>query len=140
MNNGMDKKQIRQVRASMTTIRRQISRAREGLKCMRTDMSVFREWITDMNAINASMVQRIQAGKKENQVYKAAIRRCSPTRTKINAKAAETVRRLNYEMLLTESQMFKERIEHFNLAKPIKAGDLFPNYFYKATAIIRRKN
>jgi hypothetical protein len=85
------------------------------------------------------MVQRIQAGKKQNEAYKAAIRRFSPRLT-INAKAAETVRRLNHQMLLMESQMFKEGIEHFNLAKPLKAGDLFPNYFYKATAIIRRKN
>ncbi len=139
VNNGMDKKEIRQIRVSMTKIRRQVSRAREGLKSVRIGVSVVREWVTDMHNTNASMVHRIQEGKRKNDIYKVAIRRFSPNLI-INAKATETVRRLNHEMLLVESQIFKEGIEHFNLAKPLKSGDLFPNYFYKATAIMQRKN
>ena len=139
MNNGMDKKEIRQIRARMTKIQRQVSRAREGLQSVRNGMSVFREWMTDMHTINASMVHRIQEGKKRNEAYKAAIRRFYTPRT-MNAKTMETVRRVNQEMHLMDCQMSKEGIENFNLAKPIKPGDLFPYYFYKATAIIRRKN
>ena len=135
----MDKKEIRHIRASMTKIRRRVSRAREGLRSVRDGMSVLREWMTDMRATNASMVYRIQEGKKKNETYKAAIRRFYPTPI-LNAKAMETVRRVNQEMLLMQSQMSKEGIGHFNLAKPIKPGGLLPDYFYKATAIIRRKN
>ena len=135
----MDKKEIRQIKVSITKIRRQVSRAREGLKSVRIGMSVFREWMANMHTTNASMLHRIQEGKKKNQSYKTAIRRFSPVPI-INAKATETVRLVNHEMLLMESPMFKERIEHFNLAKLLKPGDLLPDYFYKATAIIRRKN
>ena len=95
--------------------------------------------MTDMHATTASMVHRIQEAKKENEKYKAAIRRFSPTPI-INPKATETVRHVNHEMLLMESRMSKVGIGHFNLAKPIKPGDLFPYYFYKATAIMHRKN
>ena len=135
----MDKKEFRQIKASMTKIQRQVSNAREGLKSIRNGMSVFREWMTDMHATTASMVHRIQEAKKKNETYKAAIRRFYHTPI-INAKVMDTVRRVNREMHLMESQLSKEGIEHFNLAKPIKPGDLFPNYFYKATAILHRKN
>ena len=135
----MDKKEFRQIKASMTKIRRQVSSAREGLKSVRNEMSVFREWMTDMHTTTASMVHRIQEAKKKNEKYKAAVKRFYHTPV-INAEALDTVRRVNQEMHLMECQMSKEGIEHFNLAKPIRPGDLFPYYFYKATAIIHRKN
>ena len=139
MDHGMDKKQFRQIKASLTKIQRQVSSAREGLKSVRNEMSIFRQWMTDMHATTASMVHRIQEANTKNATYKAAIRRFYHT-PMISAEALNTVRRVNHEMLLMECQMSKEGIEHFNLAKPIKPGDLFPNYFYKATAIIHRKN
>jgi len=135
----MDKKEFRQIKASMTKIQRQVSSAREGLNHVRNGMTVFREWMTDMHANTASMVHRLQEAKKENEKYKAAIRRFHYT-PMINAKVMDTVRRVNEEMHVMECQISKAGIEHFNLAKPIKPGDLFPYYFYKATAILRRKN
>jgi chromosome segregation ATPase len=140
----MDKKQFRQIKASLTKIQRQVSSAQESLKSVRNEMGIFRQWMTDMQATNASMVHRIQEANKKNATYKAAIRRFYHAPI-INAEALNTVRRVNdemrlHEMHLMECQMSKEGIEHFNLAKPIKPGDLFPYYFYKATAIIHRKN
>ena len=70
----MDKKEFRQIKASMAKIQRQVSTAREGLKSVRNGMSIFREWMTDMHATTASMVHRMQETKKKNATYKAAIR------------------------------------------------------------------
>ena len=135
----MDKKELREIKASMTKIQQQVSNAREGLKGIRNGMSLFREWMTDMHVTTASMLHRIQEAKKKNETCKAAIRRFYHAPI-INSEAMDTVRRVNEEMHLMECQISKVRIEHFNLAKPIKPGDLFPYYFYKATAILNRKN
>ena len=135
----MDKKEFRQIKASMTKVQQQVSNAREGLKSIRNGISVFREWMTDIHATTASMVHRIQEAKKKNEIHRAAIRRFYHAPI-INAEAMQTVRRVNEEMRLMECQISKVGIEHFNLAKPIKPGELFPNYFYKATAILHRKN
>ena len=135
----MDKKEFRQIKASMTKIQRQVASAREGLKNVRNGMTVFREWMTDMHTTTASMVHRIQEAKKKNEKYKAAIRRFYQAPI-INAKVMDTVLRANEEMHVMECQISKAGIEHFNLANPIKPGELFPYYFYKATAILHRKN
>jgi hypothetical protein len=135
----MDKKEIRHIRAGMTKIQRDVSRARANLKSARDTITVLREWLTGMHSTNVAMVHRIREGKKKNESYKEAIRRFSPTPI-INARTTETVRRINHEMLAMESQMVNERIEHFNLAKTLNRTDLFPDYFYKATALVRREN
>ena len=50
------------------------------------------------------------------------------------------LRWLSWETLLQERRMSEQLLKDFDITNVIRPGDLFPEYFYVATALSRRSN
>ena len=50
------------------------------------------------------------------------------------------LRWLSWEKLLQERRISEQLLKDFDITNLIRPGDLFPGYFYVATALSRRSN
>ena len=52
----------------------------------------------------------------------------------------ELVRQLREMLTGTDRQLHQEEMSHYNVKKPVGWNELSPRWFYKITALSRRKN